>query len=349
VNRSPVILILAQEAGGIPNALERGFQKCGESAELYVYNENLCAKGIFDRITHRLCDPGYQKDIMTLFNNTLHGLKNKILSDAYQAIIIMRGNYLDKDNENLLSAAKIPVIQWTYDSLCRAPMQRDVMKLADYVFYVDKEDTKETEKGKSEWLPLGYDDQVYIPSEKKDIDVFMSGSIGPLYTKRKKFLEILGCSQTADNYNCAFIGSTGFRLSDSFVRAGKVEWIEKMVSPEVLAHYQARAKVCINIHQDDGKFSVNPSFFSIPGSRSCQLAENKQHLAEFLVPSKEFQEFDGDGDFIEKLQMLLENEENREKVSYQGFLKVKNHHTMVSRAKRIIEIIKQESLRFTMR
>ena len=335
------IHILAQEAGGIPEALRKGFEDCGVPATLCVYDERVFRRrSIPDRLAHRLKDPGYQDDIRRYFNEAVLDLRRTVEAGECRAVVIMKGNYLEQPGRYVLARMKIPLIQWTYDSLSRSPMQLDVMSLADHVYCLDGADTREY-CGRDGWLPLGYNDHLFKKGAgDKDIDVLVSGSIGVLYRRRRELILKLGRSGIAREYNCVFIGTTGFRLKDCFINPGNLTWAAKRVPPKILGEYQARAKICVNIHQDDGTWPVNLSFFSIPGSASCQLLENRPYFRNFMSPGKDYEEFDEES-YLEKIRFLLEDDERRERITENGYLLSAGGHTMKARAGLILKKIEE--------
>ena len=341
ISKKMPVLIMALRTGAISEVLLKGFLNCGANAKLINYDEQVFKNtSIYHSIKRRIYDRGCEKQIEACFNNILSALKGEISGGEYRAIVIMKGHYLSRENRSYLSKIDIPLIVWTYDSISRAPMQVDVTTIADHIFCLDGGDARKFGK-KASWLPLGYNDQLFRPSDdNKDIDVMISGAIGRLYNRRREFLVKLGQSYIAKNHKCIFIGTTGHKWNDSLIRLGSIEWIAKRVDAQLLGSYQARSKVCVNIHQDDGKWPVNLSFFSIPGSVSCQLAENKEYLKNFMEPGIDYEEF-LDNEYLSKLEMLLKDDERRNKMAEQGYLKSKKYHTMSSRAREILRKISE--------
>jgi len=337
------LLILAQEAGGIPLGLSNALKRMRVANNLCIYDKFLYEKhfSLINRIYHRLFDPGYSNDIKNYFNISLHSFSKEIRSNFYSSILIMRGNKLDNENEILLKERSVPLITYLYDPLSQIDLQKYCADLADFVIYVDLKDSHFYPQN-SMWLPLGYDDEIYFPSnEEKDIDVFISGSISKRYSKRLSILKSLGKSIFAKKFKMCFIGSTGFSLSDLRVDLGGIEWIAKRVEPVNLAGYQRRAKICINIHRDDSDTIINPSFFSIPGSGSCQIAEKREVLARVLQPDSEYVDFSTNDELFEKLNELLLLKEKRDYIFQKGYERVRKEHTLKERAKQILQILNE--------
>ena len=339
-----LVFILAQEAGGIPTGLKNGFVRLGFEAHLNVYNSPLIKNrsSLAKRFWNRIKDPGQQRSLLTLFNRSLEEGVGKIAGEECGALIIMRGNYLSERNRSLLESRKgLPLISWLYDPMGSCPMQKEVALLADHVLCADGKDLA-LYPGKSSWCPLGYDDDVYgMKSVEKDIDLLISGSIGYCYRRRRTALEIIGMLPAAKKMKCVFIGSTGSSFGDMKVRTGAFSWVAKRLQPQELALYQSRAKICVNVHRDDCDKMVNPSFFSIPGSGSCQLVERREHFNNFLSPGEDFIDFSGKDELLEKVFTLLENEELRNNVTRNGYGKVKEKHTMKERASMVEKILSE--------
>ncbi|MCX7830407.1 MAG: glycosyltransferase, partial [Acidobacteria bacterium] len=275
-----------------------------------------------------------------LFNRCIKDFEENIINDDFSFILFMKGNELTKDNNNVLRKRNAPLLVYLYDPLKECQIQKSGCEIADFIICVDKRDL-ENYKNKSIWLPLGYDDNVYYPSAEaeKDIDILISGSIGDKYAKRKRIIQTIGKSIISKKNRIFFIGSTGSSMKDYATNLGNITWVAKRVPYIILAEYQRRAKICINIHRDDSEFIVNPSFFSIPGSGSCQIAEKRKSLSEILTPNEDYIEFEEENELIEKIDELLRDNEKRLFLAQNGLKKVKENHTLKKRAEKILEIV----------
>jgi len=85
---------------------------------------------------------------------------------------------------------KAPKVAWYHESFVREDMKLDYANfegMFDFHFFPDKDDA---EKYKGEWLPLGFDYNMFYPDDevKRDIDVAF---IGLMYPKRARFLQEL--------------------------------------------------------------------------------------------------------------------------------------------------------------
>lgn len=311
------------------------------SVDLQIYDEKILnrRKSLCVRIFKRIFDPGFQWEIKREFNNVL---QNKLKYGAFNFILIMRGNYLNEISRGLFKNFSDLKIAWLYDPLDSCELQLEVARLSDFVFCVDKKDIDRFPQ-KSIWLPLGYDNKIYHPRNdlKKEIDVFMSGSIKPkFYEKRKKILQYLDKSPVSKKYKFCFVGTTGLSAQDRLIILNNIEWIEKRVTPFKLAELQATSKICLNIHRDDSSSVINPSFFSIPGSGSLMIAENNENFRSFLEPDKDFVKFDDMKDLPDLIEELLNDDRKRIQIVESGYKRVLNEHTIDKRVDKILEIVR---------
>ena len=335
------VLILAQEAGGIPQSIAQRLREKNFSVDLQIYDEKILNRQMpfCARIFKRIFDPGCQWEIKREFNAVL---QNKLKYGSFSFILIMRGNYLTQESKELLVSFSNPKIVWLYDPLDSCKLQLEVATVSDFVFCVDKKDA-DLFPERSIWLPLGYDNKVYHPRNdlKKEIDVFISGSIKPkFYQKRKKILQYLDKSLISKKYRFCFVGTTGLRAQDRLIILKNIEWIGKRVTPLKLAELQASSKICINIHRDDSASVINPSFFSIPGSGSLMIAENNENFRSFLEPDKDFVKFDDMKDLPDLIEELLNNDKKRIETAESGYKKVLQEHTLDKRVDKILEIVR---------
>ncbi|MBL0225451.1 MAG: glycosyltransferase [Geobacteraceae bacterium] len=265
-----------------------------------------------------------------------------IAANKPSLLLILKGSLVDKDNIQHLKNSSIPIVTWTYDSLERWPDQKSALELADYSFYVDGGDLPPGDK-RAHWLPLGYDESIFSNQNISaiDCDILFVGSIKNLmYDRRRFFLRELVASRFAIEQKVTFIGTTGSRLNDwafRFSSRSNILWKNRVPIAELAGHV-SRAKICINIHQDDGLQSINPMFFAIGGAGSCQLAEKSTYFAQWLKLGSDYEEFE-DSNFLESIEKLLKDDEYRLHIAKTGQITVSTHHTMTRRVENIIKTL----------
>jgi len=249
-------------------------------------------------------------------------------------LFVLRPGRIDAENYRALAALGTRVVFWTIDSLVRYPEQNCLRPLARGGFYLDGGDP--SREGDA-WLPLGYEEALFenLP-EKKTIDVLFVGLVAePVYSTRKRLLLELKHSAIPRRYRCVFVGTTGSRLGDLRLATGGDIECMGVVPTSVFVRLIATARVCVNVHQDDGGKPVNSSFVQIPAAGTCQLAEDREYLAEWLEPGMDYIQFSKTG-FIETLEYILRSPGLQERVARRGQETARRSHGFISRIQRIL-------------
>lgn len=338
-------IIVGPETGDIPQSITKAFRNLGWESELFVYGPphmNLVQLAI-----NRVADPHCDKAYSHSFNERIReGVIPLLRQGSFDILLILKGNFLDEDNREVLLKSGVPIVLWTLDSLHRAPYQKLLAEIAVAAFYIDGGDIPTSDNGKSSWLPLGYDKDLYHPGLclEKSLDVLLIGKLGKYYTKRMRLIKRIADSHLVQKWRCGFIGSTGTLSGNlllyfhyGFKKKETVQWLSRRIPVERLTKAIASAKICLNIHQDDGITPINPMFFAIPGTGTCMVAEKKPHLSQWLIAGEEYVEFEDDN-LVEILERLLTADEERETIAYRGQFASFNH-TYESRIQTILQKI----------
>ena len=336
------VVILGPETGNIPQSVAVAFSQKGWETKLFTFAPPR-RQHLYQIAIDRLHDPHCRKAMVRSFNDLLREQVLPYLCEwKPDFLLILKGDCLDANNLDYLIRCNLPVITWTLDSLSRAPYQKLLGEISRHIFYIDGGDVSANDKNAS-WLPLGFDDAIYRPrcEISKELDILLIGKLGYRYRRREQFLRQLHKSPLVRRTNCGLIGSTGkvsgnffLYLNHSLRKKLGVAWLSKRVPVEQLARQIARAKVCINVHQDDGSMPINPMFFAIPATTTCQVAEQKPHFHQWLEPGKDYAEFK-DEDFLDVLSELLANDKKRATMSQNGY-EASRFHTFTNRVDALV-------------
>ena len=328
----PRALILAPPLPGIAGGIRDAFTALGWEAELVQYQAVVRQRG-----WRRLVGVDYEKQRAEFFNLTLREevLPRLKSPTAPQFFLILKGAALESDNREALRTSGVKSALWTYDSLYRLPRQDDLRELVDRVFYMDGDDARDE---KSLWLPLGFDPSLYQSATgQPGYDVLFVGRMGRGYEGRKRYLARLAKSGVVRRHAVAVIGSTGSRWGDWRLGLGKhIRRIAGHLPPAEYAREIARAKVCINIHQDDGGRPVNPTFFAVPGAGVCQVTDNRDYLSRWLTPNYDYVPA-REAQLEETIENLLRDETLRSCIARQGYQSAIANHTFRARLGTILK------------
>ncbi len=310
---------------GVQEGLIKGLRKLGHEV-IPLFNGLTTNKMIL-----KLRYPKYRfalREIENRFNNQIEkfGILNK--KKKVDAIIFFRGYALTNKSKKIIQETNATKISWATDSFERFTAQRELAAYMDKVFVCDELDA---DNKKNQWLPLGFDDELFAYQEKKDIDLLLLGDISqPQYKTRLEYIiEASGLGK--EGVNITFAGS-GLnqrivkKLHENKVKTYRHQPFEKY------AKMISRSKICVNIQQDDGGRSINPLFFAIPACGGIQITEEKNYLDKWLNPNVDF--FPISINLLNKtIVTFLATQKRFEKINAE---KIREFHSYVSRAATIL-------------
>ena len=102
------------------------------------------------------------------------------------------------------------------------------------------------------------------------------------------------------------------------------------------------ARVVFNNHIDISPISAsNMRLFETTGVGACLLTDWKENLSELFEPDKEVLTYRTAAECVEKVNYILEHEDERRSIAAAGQLRTLREHTFENRAARIDEIIRK--------
>ena len=105
----------------------------------------------------------------------------------------------------------------------------------------------------------------------------------------------------------------------------------------------ANSKIVFNSHIDAAEnYAGNMRLYEATGMGSCLVTDWKKNLHELFEPDVEVVTYGSTSEAIEKVQYLLEHEEERKAIARAGQARTLRDHTYAQRAIRLDEIIQQE-------
>lgn len=328
------VTIVAQGRSIQGGAIERAFRRLGWQTRLVQYG-NVTEWTLWQRLLNRVSGRYGPWYLSRAFNETL---RREVLSEPgahTDLLLFVKGESLAEDVREELARLPVPVTLWTLDSVSRFPAQMSVAPLAAHTFVIDGGDVRDSS---TTWLPIGFDDEVFCPwREEPELDVLFAGNLNaPYYSGRRRALLELSRSSLPERVRCGFVGSTGRRRQDrQLLRGTRLRWFGR-VSPEEYGRLIARARIVINIHQDDGWKPINPLFFGIPGARVCQVTEDRAYLTQWLSPGADYVAF-APGEMVATVERLLGDESERARVADHGYRSALAAHTFVHRVRTILD------------
>lgn len=321
MDKKKIAVVYSSEAQkGIVNGIDA--LNCKVTSFFYGWSKNRLITKLF----YKSKDARLRK-IEEQFNNTILLLQKKNKEEEFDLIVFIKGHFLNKNALNVLKTIKAKKILWTIDSLERFPGQASLFPYVDKIYVQDGTDKNKAKN--IQWLPLGFDDQLFKEAIDKEFDVLLVGNLAlPFYRTRREYL--LEASKLAiEGYKVAFAGSNLSKGDKDVMKKRGVLFLGRLPLKEY-AEVISKSKVCINIHQDDGGKAINPLFFAIPAVGSLQVTEERNYFKQWLEPTISYfplrkEELNENIKDLLKSGIRLSNEvvnKVREEHSYKGRAKI---------------------------
>lgn len=257
----------------------KGIEDLGHKVVPFYYGYNW-----WQKVLHYLCRRSKcrEKLIIHSFNKNLVDAYKYHIKHKLDAILLLKGHEISLKAKAILLRRDIKKIQWTIDSVVRCPGQAELFPFMDKVFFQDGSDINLQSLG--EWLPLGFDKSLFYYNRDKKFDILLMGNVEqPFYSKRRECFAKLSFL-AKKGYKVIFAGSKPDKELLTIFKSNGVE-ISGRHNLKNYAELISEARICINIHQDDGGKAINPMFFAIPATGGLELSDNTEYLANWLTPN----------------------------------------------------------------
>jgi spore maturation protein CgeB len=196
-------------------------------------------------------------------------------------------------------------------------------------------------------LPLGFSPSIYkfknVPIEMQS-DVCMAGV---LFDRRRQILEDL--YPLKDQIDLRLITA-----KDWYARVIHKDAIQKLhkdiVSPEDMVSYYCGAKIILCVNRDYspanalGKKSTTPGrvFQETACRRLVMIDNDRPEINDYFEDGKEIVIFKDADDLRNKILYYLSNDEEREAIAHNGYIRTMKENTWYFRIKKILEILRSQ-------
>jgi len=186
----------------------------------------------------------------------------------------------------------------------------------------------------AEYLPLAFDERVLneIGKEKASYNVTFIGGFSPQHRRGTEVFEHL-----ARRVEVEFWGyGTEMLPKDSIIRQichGEL-WGKDMYS------ILSRSRLTLNRHIDlAGSYANNMRLYEATGVGACLVTDLKDNLQEMFELDKEVISYTCAEDCVEKVNYLLEQDEERKKIAKGGQQRTLREHTYFHRMQELVKIV----------
>lgn len=143
----------------------------------------------------------------------------------------------------------------------------------------------------------------------------------------------------------AFVGSLDkkrIRIKNTLEKEGLKIFFGQS-DPTNIGKIYSSAKIVLNTNK---RFDLNMRVFEGMCSGSLMLSEDFDGRKD-IFKEDQLAVFSSEDEMLEKIRYYPKNEEEREKIAYSGMIEVLEKHTYMNRVKRILESLKNSSIKKT--
>jgi spore maturation protein CgeB len=198
-----------------------------------------------------------------------------------------------------------------------------------------------------DFLPLGSFDALCDPaqteesilSHERDIDVIF---IGAMHLNK---MPLLASVKKAFGHRLKLHGLVNLKKNVYFnIKYGFPGWVKPIPFSQYISLYQ-RAKIGINVH-NRGDYTVGGyRLFDLPANGVMQISDGGKYLDSFFSVGDEIVLYKGANELIDKVEYYLCNDEERKKIAFNGFRKVRKEYGISTLLQQICEKLPHGSLR----
>lgn len=261
-----------------------------------------------------------------------------------QLVFLLNGDMLTPDIVAYFRKS-VKVVVWLFDSITRLPRCWDILPHCDKVYCYEQKDIpliKNRLNIDSAFLPQAVSPKAYfsIPNVEKKWDIVFAADMWQS-NKRKQLIQ-----QVVQNFSNCKIRVWGIYkpwykgLWKNITRERRDIYKNCNASTTQLNEDYNKAKIVLNIHNEQQEIGANPKVYEIAASGSYQICDANPYI-ESLFPNGEIGLYHNKEELIGQILWAMDpqNEKNRETKAKQAQEIVLSSHTFVDRMRVVLQSI----------
>lgn len=264
------------------------------------------------------------------------------------AMLVLNGMNFNKDHAEKVRDSGIKTAVWLTDDPYYTDATVSFVRHYDHVFTLELSCVAYyTEIGckRVHYLPFANNFNIYRPKPVEPSKRFDVLFIGSGYWNRIALFDSIAPYLSGKKLMIA--GWWWDRLQNYHLISDKIK-LGMWMTPEQTSEYYSGAKIVINLHRspdNDGynknskgipAFSLNPRTFEIAGSAVLQLSDVRTDLQNQYEPGSEIATYESPEELIGKIDYYLANEEERQRIAWEGLKRTLVNHTYEKRLQTLL-------------
>lgn len=294
----------------------------------------------FNKIRYKLYR---HKELLQVGSRESFSIQAQVIFDKVspQIVFLLNGEMLTTEVMHYFSKSS-KVVVWFYDSITRLPYCWNIVPLCHSVFCYEKDDIrliKERLNIDAGFLPQAVDSSVYckIPQMKKEWDIVFAADMWKS-PKRMRLIQSVVAHFPDKKIRVWGIYKPWYKgLWNSVTREHRDIYTNSNASSHQLNLDYNKARVVLNIHNEQQTIGANPKLYEISASGSYQICDTNPYI-ESIFRDGEIGLYDNEESLLELIKWALDptNEVSRETSAQRAREIVLAEHTYVQRVQHLL-------------
>ncbi len=301
------VLIIGPNFFYFNDSIANAFRRLGWEAKTCAYDNPVHPYGFYNKVVYKL---SRKREAL---REKGHGIFSDHVRNVYETyrpdlVFIVNGDALLPSVTEMMSEKSVVAV-WMFDSVSKYPLMKRNLPYAKAVFCYecsDMEVLREECGVSASFLPQAADTGLYrrLPDERKLYDIVFAGDIW----QSEKRQRILG--KVVERFGDRKILIWGVykpwykSLWKWITRERRDVYMNRSTSPDVLNLCYNRAKVVLNIHNEQQVYGANPKVYEISASGAYQICDSNPYI-DGLFPNGEVALYHTDEECLELIERRL--------------------------------------------
>lgn len=337
----PKALIIGPDFYNFNSAVRASFERLGYECRVACYGTPVDPYGLFNKISYKLA---LDKAAFRARNRRRRQGFYRDIFDKYRpdVVFVLNGEILLGDTlDYFRKSAKVAI--WCFDSVMHVPDIKNHIDHADRFYCYDKGDIGyyASQGKRALFLPQAADTSVYHPLEgiKKDIDILFVGDLYHSPRRRQYIAEVIKAFPDR-RIKVAGIYKPWYKNPlKALFRERRDIFTNRNVPPVQVNELYNRARVVLNIHNEQQTDGANPKVFEICASGAYQICDGNPYIRG-LFPGGQIGLYETPRQMVSLIREALDGPDIVDAPAMQATAAVLACHTFDSRMATVINDLK---------
>lgn len=330
------VLIVGPDFYYFNQSVAKAFEQLGWSAQVLSFDNPVHPYSLRNKILYKLAvdKERMREEGRKIFTKELEKVYETLRPDML--FVINGDNLLPEALCRFSTHSKL--VLWLFDSIVRLPSTLPILSFFDAVFCYEQEDIPllASQYGiNARFLPQAVDAEMYFPKSgvSKDLDIVFAGDI---YRSKRRQQILHTVVEHFPNLKIHIWGiyKPWYKgLFQCLFRERRDVYKNRNISYKQLNDEYNRARIVINIHNEQQHNGANPKVYEICASGAYQICDSNPYIHS-LFHKGEVGLYTNEEELLKQIEIALEQDNSEN--AMRACKEVCSHHTFVERMHEVL-------------